>query len=187
VVSESKGASRLKKLARQVPNHRLTVETLLALENRDHFETDRMIAVLGGAFAENAVRLSITAHLKYMSTTDESAVFGFNGPLGTFSNKITMGYAMGIYGEMTKKDLDIIRNIRNTFAHTLGNIHFSHADVVGECDKLYHVGEIDMAAFLKGAKARYVRAVVNISAALRASIERLSPLGRFPFPDKALP
>jgi hypothetical protein len=39
------------------------------------------------------------------------------GPLETFSQRITMGQVLQIYGPDTKYNLDLLRLLRNTFAH----------------------------------------------------------------------
>jgi hypothetical protein len=40
------------------------------------------------------------------------------GPLNSFSQKILMGRALGIYGEVMHHNLDLLRHMRNAFAHS---------------------------------------------------------------------
>jgi DNA-binding MltR family transcriptional regulator len=182
----SRSKNRLKQLTKQIPNHAVTVAKLAALESGGHKDADRAIAILGGAFVENAVKVAIAAHSLTFSY-DHNAVFGQGGPLYSFSPKIALGHALGIYGPKTRDDLDIVRNIRNAFAHALEDVDFSHRDIARECDKLHHVGSADLSLMLRGPKGKYVRAVINISDALRAKVSALGLLRRFPFPDKSLP
>jgi hypothetical protein len=177
VVFVSRSQNRLKKLTKLIPDHKVTAARLTALELGGVPEADRAIAVVGGAFVENALKVALIARCHY--EYDENAVFGHNGPLSFFSTKIIMGHALAIYGPMTQSDLDIIRNIRNTFAHALADIDFQNDDIVAECSKLHHVGKRELATFLRGAKALYVRAVINISDALRSDIATLGVLGRY--------
>jgi hypothetical protein len=58
------------------------------------------------------------------------------GPIGTFSAKILAGYAFGIYDESIRKNLDVVRQIRNGFAHSKTMIDFNHELVVRELAKL---------------------------------------------------
>jgi hypothetical protein len=60
---------------------------------------------------------------------------GDRGPLSTFSNKILMGHALRIYDENTRCNLDIVRNIRNAFAHSKRPINFDHDLVIKELKK----------------------------------------------------
>src|SRR5262249_12368025 len=58
-----------------------------------------------------------------------------NGPLNSFSSKIITGYALGIYDESMRNDLQIVRNIRNVFAHSKKLIQFDHPLIVKELGK----------------------------------------------------
>jgi len=60
---------------------------------------------------------------------------GDNGPLNSFSSKIIVGYALGIYDEGMRNDLNIVRNIRNVFAHSKRLIQFDHPLIVKELAK----------------------------------------------------
>jgi hypothetical protein len=44
-------------------------------------------------------------------------LFGPMKPLSSFYAKIRMGFALRLYGERTFHDLDLLRELRNTFAH----------------------------------------------------------------------
>ena len=39
--------------------------------------------------------------------------------MGTFTTKIHLGFLVGIYGKAAHKDLLIVKDIRNAFAHSL--------------------------------------------------------------------
>lgn len=59
-----------------------------------------------------------------------------NGPLDTFSSKINLGYALGIYKDEVRENLHIIRTIRNAFAHSRKIIDFSHPLITAELRKV---------------------------------------------------
>jgi hypothetical protein len=59
-----------------------------------------------------------------------------NGPLRSFFTKILMGYALKIYDNEIKAYLDIIRNVRNAFAHARGVIDFDNELIVKELSKI---------------------------------------------------
>jgi hypothetical protein len=53
-------------------------------------------------------------------------------PLSTFYSKIVLAYAMNIIDEPTMENLNIIRRIRNAFAHSRRNISFTTDQVKDE-------------------------------------------------------
>ena len=87
---------------------------LFNLEDKD----ERTIAILGGTFLEMALEHLLYAFLP----EDEKEVkelFDFNKPLGNFSNKISISFCLGLIDRMIKNDLNLVRKIRNKFAHDL--------------------------------------------------------------------
>jgi hypothetical protein len=56
---------------------------------------------------------------------------GNDGPLGTFSAKIWLGYGLELYGPKTRHDLE--SHIRNAFAHTKKAITFESPAVENKC------------------------------------------------------
>jgi DNA-binding MltR family transcriptional regulator len=58
---------------------------------------------------------------RFVDLTDdeEKRLFNseFRGPLSEFSARIKVGFAMYLFGRETRDDLEIIRRIRNLFAH----------------------------------------------------------------------
>jgi hypothetical protein len=58
-----------------------------------------------------------------------------NAPLSTFSAKINVAFALGIFGKETKKQLDRVRNVRNHFAHLKDKVTFEDVEVRDECMK----------------------------------------------------
>ncbi|MGH6846795.1 MAG: hypothetical protein ACREC0_04970 [Methylocella sp.] len=59
-----------------------------------------------------------------------------NGPIGTFNQKIAIGYAFGICDERTRDNLYNVRSIRNAFAHSKTIISFDHELVLDELKKI---------------------------------------------------
>ncbi len=80
--------------------------------------SDRVTAIVGGALVEEI----LTRVLRTFLRPDEKLLdeaFKFSGPVGSFSAKINIGYLTGLYGELVRKDLHLVRKIRNEFAHQL--------------------------------------------------------------------
>lgn len=77
-------------------------------------ETDRAAAVLAAAFVDEFL-------LRYLKTRlqvpDFDSLYGSNGAVGSFSRRIAIAQALGWLHEDTAHDLNVLRKIRNKFAH----------------------------------------------------------------------
>ncbi|WP_064365968.1 DUF4145 domain-containing protein [Pantoea ananatis] len=80
-----------------------------------HQESDRGAAVLAGSYVENLLGSYLIYCMKDKSV--EEKVFSSNGPLSTFSQRIDIAQAFGYIDKKSAKRLDLIRKIRNHFAH----------------------------------------------------------------------
>jgi hypothetical protein len=104
----------------------------------DHYEdfqreanmerADRGAAILLALNVENALERTIVRSLN--PPTARRDLFGLQAPMGSFAHKIIMGHAIGVYGSETRTNLDIIRTIRNTFAHAKHPIRFGDDEMV---------------------------------------------------------
>jgi hypothetical protein len=103
------------------------------MEKEFYGQSDRACGVLNASWLEQSIELSIQRVLR----PDYSRkLFDFEGPLGTFSAKIMMGYAIGLFGPKTNHDLLLIRTIRNEFAHCQLPLRFDIPEVKAVCDHL---------------------------------------------------
>ncbi len=67
-------------------------------------------------------------------TDDETnKLFSGSAPLGSFATRIGLAYALGIYGPRTRHDLQILKDIRNAFAHANLAINFDTREVADLC------------------------------------------------------
>lgn len=86
-------------------------------EGLEH-DSDRAAAIIAGSMID--VRL--TAAIKHRLRRDsviENKLFQPSGPLGTFSSKIDLARLMGIISAPAYRDIHVVRDIRNSFAHDL--------------------------------------------------------------------
>ena len=96
--------------------------------------SDRVAAIMGAALVESHLMGTIREALK--EPFDDKALFHDQGaPFGTLKAKIVAGRALGLYDENIARDLDIIREIRNQFAHALMSFGFDHPMLVEYCKK----------------------------------------------------
>jgi len=103
--------------------------TLSQTETRTFFDiireieggSPRAVAVVAAAFVEEHLTKLIRWRLikeKIKSDVDlQKQIFRPGGPLGDFGNKISLAYLMGFITKEAWKELDIIRTVRNEFAH----------------------------------------------------------------------
>jgi len=96
-------------------------------------ETDRAAAVLGAAYLSECLKELIARFLIYDSTEVDKLL---EGPLRYFGARISASYCMGLISEDEYHDLQIIREIRNKFAHKLHGLSFSNEWVKDKCAEL---------------------------------------------------
>lgn len=91
-------------------------------------ETDRGCALMAAAFLDNELMLMLSDKIIGPKRFKQS-VFEFNGPLGSFSSRIKMGYSLGLISKEILEDLDLIRKVRNEFGHRYEPISFESEPV----------------------------------------------------------
>jgi len=100
---------------------------------------DRAAALISASVLEEALRTAILTHFILLDDTAQNQIFAGsegNGPLSTFSARIRVGFALGIYGPDMKADLETIQLVRNVFAHSRRHLEFSSRPVALVCDQL---------------------------------------------------
>ncbi|HXC29421.1 MAG TPA: hypothetical protein VNV38_15805 [Stellaceae bacterium] len=99
---------------------------------------NRTAAIVGAGLLENNLALAIMVRFRPLTPTQQKDMFdNDNSPLGSFNHKIKIGFAVNLFGERVREDLDAIRRIRNSFAHHLYVRDFDHDEVKDECDSLH--------------------------------------------------
>jgi DNA-binding MltR family transcriptional regulator len=98
-------------------------------------ESDRGLAIISGSLLDEMLAILLQGFF----IKDEGfhdVLFGVDRPLGTFSSKVNLTYALGLISSDEKKEIDIIRKIRNDFAHSLQSISFSDQSIKDRCANL---------------------------------------------------
>ncbi len=105
-------------------------------------ESDRGLVLVGAAFIEEQLEALLRAHFLFEeslqnSTSEETGKFGkivnklFGyGPLGSFYAKADMAYSLGLIPEWEHWRIDLLRDVRNSFAHNIESSSFESQDVV---------------------------------------------------------
>jgi hypothetical protein len=101
-------------------------------------ESDRAIVILLSALLDETLTLLIGRRLAFEATeTQYDHVFRFEGPLGTFSSRIEIAYLFGFIDELTRSQLDDIREMRNACAHTKHQIDFGVTELANVAKRLF--------------------------------------------------
>jgi len=98
-------------------------------------ETDRGAALVGAAqLAQQLVDL-LKRHFLDAKETAE-LLEGASAPLGTFSSRILAAFCLGLISDQELRELQLIRKIRNEFAHQTHGLAFEDQKVASLCANL---------------------------------------------------
>lgn len=103
-------------------------------------ESDRGCALFASSYLDKALSDLLYCSL-IQDSKIESDLFEGNSPLSTFSSRIKLAYYLGKISAVEKRDLDLIRKIRNDFAHVATPISFDTTAIKNRCKELsfsYH-------------------------------------------------
>ena len=105
---------------------------LKRLDGELYGENDRALGVLRASLLEAALETYLMSYVRPSFNADLTRrLFEFSGILGPFGAKITIAYAFNWIGPETRHDLELIRQIRNEFAHCRKALAFT--DASGRC------------------------------------------------------
>lgn len=102
-------------------------------------ESDRGGVLMAAAFLDDQLKQMLLGRLVNDKKVSKRA-FEFNGPLGTFSSRIDFSYLLGMLPSNARRDLHLVRSIRNKFAHNASPMDLNHEQVKPLCDQLVFHG-----------------------------------------------
>jgi DNA-binding MltR family transcriptional regulator len=94
-------------------------------------ESDRASAVLCAAFLDHELEVLLRRFMRDIKETNE--LFQQMQPLSTFSSKIKFAYVLGLISHEVYHDLNLIRRIRNDFAHDRRARSFTETEIASRC------------------------------------------------------
>lgn len=85
-------------------------------------DSDRAVAIVAAAFLENRLEQELKNSLRHDEVGAKEAKWMMDtaGPLGAFAVKIRMGLLLRLFGKVVFREMMIIKDIRNEFAHVIG-------------------------------------------------------------------
>ena len=103
-------------------------------------ETDRGCALFASSYLDKALSDLLLCALAYDKKI-KNDLFNGNAPLASFSARIKLAYYLGKISNVERRDLDLIRKIRNDLAHNADPIDFKEPKIKSQCGELsfsYH-------------------------------------------------
>jgi mannitol operon repressor len=94
------------------------------LEELQH-ESDRGLALVGGAVVDDKLRATLAAFFVECSAVAKLIDQG-NAPLGAFSARADACLALGLIDDFEYSEINLVRKIRNEFAHGLHGDTLQH-------------------------------------------------------------
>jgi hypothetical protein len=98
-------------------------------------ETDRGLPLVGTALIDEKLRDTIEA----FCVTKKSSIKlldDFNSPLGTLSSRLEACFALGLIDEHEYSEINLLRKIRNEFAHSKHGVSFKTEKIASYCSTL---------------------------------------------------
>lgn len=119
---------------------------IVANEEAEIDNLNRFLRIIGGqderamvlslaAFIEDTLGRLLLAYLRDCKASRD-LVEGFNAPLGTLSSRIKAVYSFGLVTEEQFRDMEILRKIRNLFAHNWEGVSLERSDIASMTGQL---------------------------------------------------
>jgi len=124
-------------------------------------ETDRGLPLVGTALIDEKLRDTLEAFFINKKTA-QKLLDEPNSPIGTFSAKLNTCYALGLIDDYEYSEINLLRKVRNEFAHSKHGISFQTGKIVGLCSTLKSSLPEDSNYPLKDSRFRFRNAVVCI-------------------------
>jgi DNA-binding MltR family transcriptional regulator len=131
-------------------------------------ESDRGCALMAAAYLESELGQLLRRYLVNDETVAGNLLTGTGG-LATFSARIDLAYLLGLVSPNGRRDLHLIRKIRNDFAHSPANIAFDHPPIAARCRELHH----DLWKDQLPPRKKFVRVVMGAAALVHGALLQL--------------
>jgi DNA-binding MltR family transcriptional regulator len=142
----------------------LHLDDVIAVRASLSEETDRGCAMMAAAYLDDQLKLL----LRQIMVEDEAVIdelLRASGPLAAFSARINLCFALGLLPPMARRDLHLIRKIRNDFGHTAKPQTFEDAAISARCKELYYA-----TANKPTARGKFTNAALGVCAIIHAEI-----------------
>lgn len=127
---------------------------LAAFLNNFNQESDRGAALSAAAVLEDCLEEVIKTFLRDCKSSVK-LLDGFNAPIGTFSSKILLAHALGLIQDNEFQQIELLRKIRNQFAHTWEYLNFESNTIKSLVFTLPYMGPADIEKDCRNSPRQY--------------------------------
>ncbi|NLS13847.1 hypothetical protein HGP28_13195 [Vibrio sp. SM6] len=115
----------------QNPDAQLAWDVLDFRKTLTH-ESDRAAALMSAAYLDEQLKTLLNRKLVDDAKVKER-ILGTSGAIDSFSSRIDLAYLLGLIPKNFRDDLELIRRIRNEFAHTAQKMDFETDAIKSRC------------------------------------------------------
>jgi DNA-binding MltR family transcriptional regulator len=110
--------AQVKQAREQIDKLTFDPEEIEDLARRLQTESQTAQVLIFYSYLDDRIQQLIQLHLRMnQSKSETDRLFGVNGPLSTFNNRVLIAYHLGWLSDDIRAKLDAFRKIRNEFAH----------------------------------------------------------------------
>jgi DNA-binding MltR family transcriptional regulator len=149
-----------------LPEDLVPVEVLAFRRELSH-ESDRGMALFATAHLDDRLGTVLRAFL-VDDTTVAEPLFNGTAAFATFSARIDVSYLLGLIPVAARRDLHLIRKIRNDFAHGTSVLRFEEGAIASRCLELHFVNTAETP------RARFTQSAMAIVGIIEANIRLLN-------------
>ena len=102
-------------------------------------ESERGSAIIGAAYIDDVLEEILKAFMIAPAQRQDELFASSFAPLGSLSAKIALSYRLGLISPNIRVSLDLVRKIRNDFAHVLHPIDFKTQSVHDRIRELFNL------------------------------------------------
>jgi mannitol operon repressor len=129
-------------------------------------ETDRGAALVGAALLDKQLFNLLKSHFLDKKESLE-LIDGGTAPLGTFSARIKACYCLGLITDSEHSEIQLVRKVRNEFAHQTHGLTFENEKVKSLCGNLRNrMPDSEEKTVEASLRTKFIHAVIFISLAL---------------------
>lgn len=92
-------------------------------------QTDRVVLIMMAGAVEAAILRRLQDNMPNLNSDERSGIFGFEGPCGSFSNRIRIAQGIGIIDRKGRKRAELLKEMRNVAAHSHKPISFDTPEI----------------------------------------------------------
>lgn len=137
---------------------------------------DRGLVLSLATFAEDTLGRLLVGYMREEKQAKQ-LVDGFNAPLGTFAARTKAALVIGLIGREQYDDLEILRRVRNSFAHDWQGVSLDRNDIKALLGQL-HAYTFNNIRIKGDERERLRGAITTILIELRVLIKELKRKGR---------